>query len=751
MSRLRPGKMQAAFAQDNAVEHTWLPGAARWPLLVLVVFLLLVVGRWEIIDSPPYYDFALGLFTEANFLVDSDFDYYRLAHAEATGNDGGPRVYLISVLPTLLALVMKAAPSTRSVLVVSHLASLACGSVLLVTLFRMLAPLAGGAAAAAAVAILASTPMFSTQLDMLGIDLPMTTAAVLAMLLASHRRLVLASLAATAAFAMKPSGLIATAALVAYDACLIVVLLQQAGWRARVVWSTCAATAWTCGLLVAQLLVYQWSNLNERLQELAVGKGFVSAVLALCPDQVLMFLFAVGATAVSCGASVWQRLRRSDGGRPVASSLATQRGLLLIAAWLVVVATIGAIVFYVGVYSVRYLLLGLPFLYAILALTVLRWMDARALATLALGAVAFNLANWNGYFFPAVNEYRRHCSVLERSHEYLADHRSNIDAMRELEAKYPKDAIVAGFPFPYYLSYPRLGYVARPLHGYSINPFAGSAFLQAARLFDDLPAQLTFIRVDNPNYESGAVRVPPPTDGDSVLYDDRQASPLVVYRRKLPTTNGDSQARTNWLLNELWLGSPRDASDLARLLLRARWLGAYRPALAIELVRRSGVKDKLAARLLVGDLLLAVGQPREAVDVLAAAAQEAPADAQIHLRMGDAWQALGDLRQARRAFEQAATLDPSSAAPLSRLGMLSLQARDFGEAVDRFRQALALDPLEPTTHNALGVALAHRGDWQSARLEFARACELDPTLREAQQNLTKADQMLRGAAPASGS
>jgi len=726
-------------------------GRWRWVAATFSLFLALVVVRWEIVASPPYYDFALGVFTEANFLVDSGFDYLRLANSEPTGNDGGPRVYLISALPTILACMMKLAPSTRMVLVVCHLFSFACASVLIVTLYALLRSLAGTAAALTAVAIMATSPLFSTQVDMLGIDLPMTTAAVVMIYLASRRRLLLASLAATAAFACKPSGLIVTAALLGYDFCLLGALAWRSGLRDRTLLTTVAAIVWTIALLFAQLLIYRWSNLGDRLEDLARASGYLGAVLSLCPDQCVVMVLATVGTLVAVARGLMCRWRPDVGSARPEDPQAIARALLLVAAWLVVAATMTSIVVYVRVYSVRYLLLALPFLYAILAVTVLRHLNSRALSVVAALAVALNLANWNGYFFPTVNVFRRHCSALERSHEYLADHRSNIAAMRELESKYADDAIVAGFPFPYFLSYPRLGYVSRPLHGYSINPFAGAAFPQVARLFDNPPARLTLIRVDNPNYVSGAVELPPPAVGDEILYDDRQAAPLVVYRRQLPAASDDSsRARSNWLLEQLWLGTSGDSRSTAGLLLRAQWLGKYHPAEALELLSKANVPDKLEVRLLRGQLLLQTNRAREAVETLYAAAHQYPTDPDVQLRLGEAYVAAGDINQARRAFEETARLNAQSATAWLRLGILSLQSGQSAEAVGQLRRAITIAPLDPISHNALGVALANRGDWQAARAAFLRAVELDPHLREARQNLAEADRMLRSATPPTG-
>ncbi|MGD9645536.1 MAG: tetratricopeptide repeat protein [Pirellulales bacterium] len=692
----------------------------------------------------------MGLFTEANFLADSGFDYHRLAFVEATCNDGGPRAYLISALPTLLALLMKAAPSTQFVLIVCHLCTLACASVAIITLFALLKSLVGALPAGAAALSMATSPLFSTQCDMLSIDMPMTMAAVLTIWLAARRRLMLASVAAAAAFACKPGGLIVTAVLVAYELLLLVACWLQIGWRSRAIWSIAAAALWTAVLFAAQLAVYRWSNLGDRLQELAQASGYVSAVIVLCPDQLFVFLLGVaGTVAAVIGGLIRLRAPNAGADRDVERSLALDRTLLVIASWLLVAATVASIVIYVRVYSVRYLLLALPFLYAIVAVTVLRRLPGRVLVVVTLAAVSFNLTNWYGLFFPRVTDYRRHCSALERSHEYLADHRSNIAAMRELEANHSHDLIVAGFPFPYFLSYPRLGYVSRPLAGYSINLFSGERFPPVSRLFDDLPQRLTFIRVDNPNYAHGAITVPSAGNGDELLYDDCQKSPLVIFRTGLLPDGRPS--RTSWLLKHLWLGTINTESDAALLLLRARWLSADHPAEALELIEMTDLADSFDGQILRGQLLLRIGRAREGAAAFAAATTLRPQAVEARVYFGEACLAAGDLQKARLSFDEAIRLDPRLAGPWQRLGMLSLHSREFADAVAKLRHAIALDAGDPDSYNALGIALANQEDWQAAREAFARAVDLAPQVSELRQNLAEADRMLQKTAPASGS
>ena len=81
---------------------------ARCGRIVAIMFFI-TVARWEIIDSPPYYDFAIGIWPEAQFLADTNFDYHRLRYEENHALDvqGGPRSYITSVIPRLLSLLLQ--------------------------------------------------------------------------------------------------------------------------------------------------------------------------------------------------------------------------------------------------------------------------------------------------------------------------------------------------------------------------------------------------------------------------------------------------------------------------------------------------------------------------------------------------------------------------------------------------------------------------------------------------------------------
>lgn len=70
------------------------------------IFLFLILTKWETLFWPPYGDAIGGPFAEAIWLLRNNFHYVDLLN-QPDYMQGGPRVYLFSIYPTYLAVVMK--------------------------------------------------------------------------------------------------------------------------------------------------------------------------------------------------------------------------------------------------------------------------------------------------------------------------------------------------------------------------------------------------------------------------------------------------------------------------------------------------------------------------------------------------------------------------------------------------------------------------------------------------------------------
>src|SRR5262245_14432160 len=73
----------------------------------LICFTLLCLFRFETLAVPPTREQARGMWYEAIFLAETGFDYVRLMTQEPGPDLNGARNYCTSVMPTLLAVVMR--------------------------------------------------------------------------------------------------------------------------------------------------------------------------------------------------------------------------------------------------------------------------------------------------------------------------------------------------------------------------------------------------------------------------------------------------------------------------------------------------------------------------------------------------------------------------------------------------------------------------------------------------------------------
>ncbi|MBX7167789.1 MAG: glycosyltransferase family 39 protein [Pirellulales bacterium] len=562
--------------------------AARWPLgcwqlfslAVVLLTALLAASRWEILRWPPYWDFAIGLWAEASFLADTDFDYARLRYEERPIGEGGTRCYVTSIVPTLVAIAMRTLPSSASVLLVAHLVTLACSAILLVLVIDLLRQRCGTVAAVLAAGCVATTPMFSAQMEMLGMDLPLALCCTLALWSIDRERPAWACAAAAVAFLVKATGSLVAVALLAYWIGGLV-LARHTGRRPPVVWMLVAAL-----LVVCETAAISWGGqlgwqMTTAFRSRDLG---LAAIWTWCPDLGMGYL-AASALAVVWSVVAW---RRGTLGQHFAQNGAAVFAAILCVGMLWSITRI--------IFLPRYLLPTVPLLWIFLT-TALAAQIAWRLVPIGILAVccALNLGNQYGRFYPDLiaahgERLGRTGALLERSLEYRADQRANLAAVRALVAANPQEPILAAWPFPHMLAMPRLGFVERPLSGYSVNGFSRAypAFQDIEQaVFVDRPQRIIVVDEGNSFSEySRSFVLPSPQTGEELLFDDRQASPLVVFRPTLPA--GDAEgALARWYLDRLW--TPADPVHWA-LLLRDYYEQRDDPLRAARVLRETLVR-----------------------------------------------------------------------------------------------------------------------------------------------------------------
>ncbi|MDP6352309.1 MAG: tetratricopeptide repeat protein [Alphaproteobacteria bacterium] len=157
----------------------------------------------------------------------------------------------------------------------------------------------------------------------------------------------------------------------------------------------------------------------------------------------------------------------------------------------------------------------------------------------------------------------------------------------------------------------------------------------------------------------------------------------------------------------------------------------YRSVLDVD----SGNPDALH---LLGLILLQRGELAAATDLVARAADAAPATAIYHNSLGECYRMGGEAEAAITAYRRAIAADPGYAEPLSNLSLLLRDQGLIDEAVAALRQAIAIKPDYAEAHNNLGVNLYDIEAFEEAVAAYRLALRLNPALISAYSNMGNA-------------
>jgi predicted O-linked N-acetylglucosamine transferase (SPINDLY family) len=141
--------------------------------------------------------------------------------------------------------------------------------------------------------------------------------------------------------------------------------------------------------------------------------------------------------------------------------------------------------------------------------------------------------------------------------------------------------------------------------------------------------------------------------------------------------------------------------------------------------------DDADALSLLGEILLANGEPARAAHALERLIALRPLDAAAQRRLATAWLETGRAADAARVLRTAIDLEPRSVRAHNNLGKALLQLGAVADAIACFEAALELDARHALAHHNLGLALRASGDLERAQAAFERALALEPRLFDA--------------------
>jgi len=136
-----------------------------------------------------------------------------------------------------------------------------------------------------------------------------------------------------------------------------------------------------------------------------------------------------------------------------------------------------------------------------------------------------------------------------------------------------------------------------------------------------------------------------------------------------------------------------------------------------------------------GTLLCSTGRCDLGIELLLAAARQAPYAYQTQRNLGNALHVAGRLDEAVTAFRAAIELQPRSADDRFALGNVLFAKRDVAGALASYDEAIRLGLDSASLQAAIGVARSASGDVAGARVALERAVELDPSLAGAWNHL----------------
>lgn len=416
----------------------------------LYVFLYLLIVKFEVLFFPPYGDAIGGPFAEAIWLKDHLFDYIGLYHQPGYAL-GGPKVYLFSLYPTFLAILLKIIPNTTIFLIANHLIVFVFAATI-VALFRwMLLKTFKSETALLAAIFLISLPLFQSQVEAINMEMSGLFFSMIAVVYLIQKKFWQAVILSAVATLFKDTAVCLCAA-VFVVALLVFFFDEEKKHQKGVLFFGILAI----GLAFIRVL------LKYFIHDQHVSAGMIN-ILAGWPSLktspiFLSFLLSLVILAALGAKSVLHYFKKEKI-KAVNILLKNYYAPLVVfiysAMWFLLFIN-----FYVV--SPRYRILLYPFIIFCVVFTALKAVKRESvLRRVMVGAIAISFFSSYGLFFTPMEENDH--VLLERSLEYRNDLKANMRLAKELEDNYSKYTIGAPFILAQLLALPELGYIKKPL------------------------------------------------------------------------------------------------------------------------------------------------------------------------------------------------------------------------------------------------------------------------------------------------
>ncbi|MFA5088706.1 MAG: hypothetical protein WC552_06700 [Candidatus Omnitrophota bacterium] len=414
----------------------------------IAVFIFFLLSKPEVLFFPPYGDAIGGPFAEGVWLFRNGFNYLGLFH-EPRYIDGGPSVYVFSIYPTYLAILMAVFRSSRCFLVVNHLLVFAFAAVIAALFRSILLRIFTPKTSLLLVIFFLSLPLFHSQVEAINMEMFLLFLVMSSVYSLINGKIQTASFWAVAAAFTKGYGVIICGTVFLSSILLFAVSPGRRDRWKFLFWGSWAAASAALAVFLAYIVAYQFTP--QSVTSILSGWPSLKNTI-IFPLYLLSCVFYLS----SFIKGLW-RVKREGG----SVQSFWERNIIP----LVMFSLAGLwFLFFLNHFAVspRYSLVLLPFLlFAVLFVVALFHPFQKFINPALIGLIVFSLICSYGNIYPPFGGYNY--VLQERSLEYRNDLLLNIKVAQEIEEKYASFTIGAPFILAQILALPELGYVHQKL------------------------------------------------------------------------------------------------------------------------------------------------------------------------------------------------------------------------------------------------------------------------------------------------
>ena len=422
---------------------------ANWKSFALCVFIYLLFAKFEILFFPPYGDSVSGPFVEAMWLSRHNFDYARLSQ-ETLFIRGGPKVYLFSLYPTFIALLMKFVPWGKAFLAVNHLIIFAMSAIVCAIFREILRRLYNARVALFLTFLFLSLPLMQSQVEQLNMEMPILFFLMIAFYAVSRKDITRAVIFSTLASLVKVYALYAGVAVFFAGIFLYLTDKDHQGSRKTLFLSLLSLALAFLGAYGLLYVLNPGGTVDKvgLFQGLHLMRKFPVSYFYLISLVLFFVIFLREKTAEAKG--LLEKMVIFIHNNYIVTFM-----VLVTAGWFALFSTSAWI-------PPRYTLILLPSLIISVFYAVDRFMgNDKKKEKMLIAVIIFSLVSSFGFVYKPI-EIEDH-AVVERSLEYRNDLVLHMKIAKTLEHKYSALTIAAPFTLAQMLAFPEIGFVQKKL------------------------------------------------------------------------------------------------------------------------------------------------------------------------------------------------------------------------------------------------------------------------------------------------